>query len=1092
MSRELNALDPILRERFLKVGNRFHRLRNLRLLTRAALFSALLILVGTILLTVVSDLSWLRNSCLLLLMGAELILLVRLLFKPMTERVSAQQLALLIEKHYPGLDSRLVTLISAADPAADASPEQRWMIEKFTRESNDFLKKSRFAWEEPWYLPAFKPVPLIFYALVCLALPLSFPHLWLPGTGNGPAVQGLFTVEPGDATLRPGEDQTIFVRSALTDKAVSIKWRTATGDWTSEAMRVGDSDQIHYHPFTNLTQPIRYQIQFGPWRSPVYNLNLWIPPEVTAIDLVYRYPAYVDLPPSEIPNGGAINALEGTRVEVRAHVNKPLQSAEMVLESGKTLNMTAENDLLWSCGLELDQNDAYRLLLRDRDGQASVLNPQYEIAVQKDLPPKVSLEFPRGDLEVSALDEIDFAFSVRDDFGIHAFGLTYSIAGAEPVRISLKNPGTAADLNGSGRYHLALEELDLRAGDLLTWSVWAQDQKPGRAEWEPLGEPFFMEIRPFKRQFREAVSNQQAMPSGPQPPDPIGRQKEILIATWNLRKNMPDLDLAVYRERRDTILQSQEENRQVVQQLLKHRGKRDDLSRDLDAALDGSLEALTAAVPPSQEALTQATVHQQTAFALLLKLEPLLAEVSRTRNQRGQAEASQRRQLAGMDELEMKKNRNFYEDEKRTQAQQQAAEQALEKIKELAQRQQTLNNEIAKLISEMEQQQDPEEIKRRLDSLREEARKNLEQLDRMQRQISEGGMDRETSGQAQQDLRQVREQMNRELEHLEKDQLQQARAEGSRAVSQLKEIEEQLRRQAGGSAEERVEKLQERLRQLQEQAEAISRKTKELKDQKESPKLDPDDPSHEAKNQLVEDKREFVEQFKQMMEGAADVAHLTRQSQELFSRELGDWLRRTSKQGISEDMEESGRLTQYGIWEDAIQKEGEVREKLQQASQSLAQVAEQLVNGEADAKQKAHQQISPLIDGLTSDPDAQTPKAMGEFAEKGYRDWLNRVRNAETLLPPRDAARQQLTAIRREIEKIRRDFRQRDLVPRFELFLQNVAQPLQDVVHQLELDIQHLKRERQFVLQDDGSIPDQYKKRVADYFQALSESEEEP
>ena len=85
-----------------------------------------------------------------------------------------------------------------------------------------------------------------------------------------------------------------------------------------------------------------------------------------------------------------------------------------------------------------------------------------------------------------------------------------------------------------------------------------------------------------------------------------------------------------------------------------------------------------------------------------------------------------------------------------------------------------------------------------------------------------------------------------------------------------------------------------------------------------------------------------------------------------------------------------------------------------------------------------------------------------------------------------------ISGIRREIEKMRRNYRRENLVPQWDLYLQGVAQPLIQAAQALSQDIEERKKEREFILRDDGGIPDQYRKNVSEYFQTLSDSEGGP
>ena len=72
---------------------------------------------------------------------------------------------------------------------------------------------------------------------------------------------------------------------------------------------------------------------------------------------------------------------------------------------------------------------------------------------------------------------------------------------------------------------------------------------------------------------------------------------------------------------------------------------------------------------------------------------------------------------------------------------------------------------------------------------------------------------------------------------------------------------------------------------------------------------------------------------------------------------------------------------------------------------------------------------------------------------------------------------------------MRRDYDRHSLEPKFDLFLDIVGNPLVDTASRLEREIAKLLKEKEFLLTDDGSVPAVYRKRVATYFEVLSESE---
>ena len=114
---------------------------------------------------------------------------------------------------------------------------------------------------------------------------------------------------------------------------------------------------------------------------------------------------------------------------------------------------------------------------------------------------------------------------------------------------------------------------------------------------------------------------------------------------------------------------------------------------------------------------------------------------------------------------------------------------------------------------------------------------------------------------------------------------------------------------------------------------------------------------------------------------------------------------------------------------------------------------------------------------------------MRRFVEGDYRRWLEGLRDAETLLPSDSEYRRELSRIRDTIEDMQREYRRRSLPPKYDLFLDHVANPLVDTAENLRTEIERILKKKEFAITDDSMIPSKYRKRVADYFRALSESE---
>ena len=114
---------------------------------------------------------------------------------------------------------------------------------------------------------------------------------------------------------------------------------------------------------------------------------------------------------------------------------------------------------------------------------------------------------------------------------------------------------------------------------------------------------------------------------------------------------------------------------------------------------------------------------------------------------------------------------------------------------------------------------------------------------------------------------------------------------------------------------------------------------------------------------------------------------------------------------------------------------------------------------------------------------------MRDFIENGYTDWLDRLNDAESLLPQGSPVRTEVTRLRERIEMMRRDWRARALAPQFDLFLEYAAVPLAETAEDLQREIDRQLSAKEFLAVDEGDVPERYRARVAEYFKRLSEAE---
>lgn len=111
-----------------------------------------------------------------------------------------------------------------------------------------------------------------------------------------------------------------------------------------------------------------------------------------------------------------------------------------------------------------------------------------------------------------------------------------------------------------------------------------------------------------------------------------------------------------------------------------------------------------------------------------------------------------------------------------------------------------------------------------------------------------------------------------------------------------------------------------------------------------------------------------------------------------------------------------------------------------------------------------------------------------QFFNEDYREWNERLRNAERLLPEDSPLRRDLTRIQENLDAMRREYQRDWLAPKFDLFLENAATPLVETAEALSEEIRRLLSEEEYLVADEGDVPAEYGEQVSRYFRALSEA----
>lgn len=587
---------------------------------------------------------------------------------------------------------------------------------------------------------------------VFLALLIAGPGLMNYSLRNllaGWAFSGLLppqsiNVSPGDELVRRGGNVRVSaVMSGFSPDQAQVHVKIGDQDWQTVEM-VARNQNFEF-TFFSVREPMQYYVSTTGLRSPAYDIKVVDLPDVRDLKITYHYPEWTKRAPETIDHGGDIRTIVGTNIDLEVITDKPLPAGLLVLNDSKQALSIEDESARTS--FQINTDGQYFIAAQLGDEQVR-LTDDYFIKVVEDGKPEIRLIRPGRDWNASNIEEVTAKVEAKDDYGLESLQLHYSINGGDWQTVPLQVEGQNTDQD----YIFYLENLHtgsgatqnpLVPGDLIAYYAETRDRKNTSQT-----DMFFIQVQPFNRRYTQ--SQQMGGGGGQQNPQQeiSQRQKEIIVSTWNLirkqsgKQGADDTDPV---KDNATLLSELQETLAKRAKTLADRTR----ARELTTADEKiktfveNMEQASAAMHPAAEKLAatdlQAAIQpEQEALQHLLRAEAIFndIQISFQRGQRGGGGGfSAGRDLAEMFELEMDLEKNQYETGSNAsrESSPQQVDDAMQKLEELARRQQQLANDF------MRQRQLTDAQRWQQDMLRREAEKLQRQLQNMQGEQAAGG-----------------------------------------------------------------------------------------------------------------------------------------------------------------------------------------------------------------------------------------------------------------------------------------------------------------------------------------------------------------
>lgn len=813
---------------------------------------------------------------------------------------------------------------------------------------------------------------------------------------------------PGDAELERGSRLIIEARfnGPVPADATLVVSEADGKERERLPMRLTVDEQVFGGMINKVERDAKYHVEFADQKSQVHTLTVFDFPALVGSDVILTPPEYTNLPAKETKNTKKVTALEGSKIVWRIKVNKPLiesgdaggavsnrvspfaphlTAAELFGEDKSVITLTpsAEDAMVLEGSLMAEKTQKYRLHLVDEAERGNKNPPWFTVTVQSNQLAKIEVVFPKRDLQVSSIQELPVEAKVSDDLGVTKSGAVFSING-NSKEIIFKHPVTAPLKKQDVRAELALEKEHAEPRQLVSYYLWAEDTGPKGEVRRSMSDMFFADVRHYEDIFRE----QEAPPGEPGKAESdklVDLVKQIVNATWKIIRDTnagrvieaatPDIDVV-------------DQSVGIAMEKVKEAMEKTE-DAEVKQSLTEAWKSLKDAQGPLQQAsaekkrspLNQALTFEQTALEWLHRAQSREHQVMRQdKPPQGQHQVDENQIM----DLELKQKEQRYEEEKAATEEQTAEQQenlqVLNRLKELARRQEALAEKIKELqnqIAKAKTEEEKQELDNQLKRLQAEQEQLLSDLDDLKERM-EKPENAQNMAEAKEQLEKTREKVSEAAEQLKDEKLADAANSATRAQRELEKMQEDFRQKTSKKFAEEVKQIRQQARDAAENEKKIS---EALENQKEAGSDIEQNMQNAAQSRQVAEQQEKVEKLLNSMRQLSEQAE---ESEPLLHRNLYDAVRKAQTSGLEENLKETQDQLRYGSQAEAKDAERKAANAVEELRKGVEKAAESVLGSESEALRVAKNELDKLIKEAQEQETAEKGQK-GQEGQKGQK-----------------------------------------------------------------------------------------------------------
>ena len=460
----------------------------------------------------------------------------RKLIQPQRLKYDERDIARVIEKRFPQLDSLLISAVEfdsgRVGPASSNSPQLAESVVQQAVEATSGLAfedviEPRLARRGTMKIIAVMVVCVASFALAPQTMGIWLDRNILLRNVNWPKRTIIEVDAPDDRIIKGAIGDDLEIRASIPSGAVvprhvEIVFETKSGKSGREPM-TGVGQREFRYTFARAKEEVSFYLTGGDDTTDWFETQLSQRPTIDEATLSIEPPAYTGIAPYVLPSGQrACEIYPGSAVSIRAIASKPLLSARL-MNGSEVLDELQPLDQTITASVTPTESQTLHIEMTDLDGLANVRPMRFSIRLLKDNPPQVKLLFAHVGNMVTPAANIPVEIDMSDDLGLGTADMLFRIDNPDASQQSVTLP----DFKPQSKQYAAqfgwpVKSTGAAVGEQVAVFAKAQDLNtvsgPGVGESTTItfrvvtAEEFLAEInrreQEFRRQFERAVDNQ--------------------------------------------------------------------------------------------------------------------------------------------------------------------------------------------------------------------------------------------------------------------------------------------------------------------------------------------------------------------------------------------------------------------------------------------------------------------------------------------------------------------------------------------------------------------------------------------------------